>query len=60
MKWINFERIMMVLGALSASFAIYAKFAEGYSSYGWPLGALLWILVAFAKDLEIKSLTKNK
>jgi len=60
MKWINLERLMMFIGALSASFAIYFKFDQGYNSYGWPLGALLWILVAFAKDLRIHSLTKNK
>jgi len=60
MKWITFERVMMALGALSASFAVYTKYDEGYNSYGWPLGALIWILVAFAKDLEIHSLTKNK
>ena len=60
MKWLNFERLMMILGALSAIFAVYAKYDEGYSSYGWPLGTLLWILVAFVKDLQIKSLTKNK
>lgn len=60
MKWLTFERIMMILGALSAAIATVTYFEQGYKVYGWPLGAFLWICVAFLKDLQIQSLTKNK
>ena len=60
MKWLNFERIMMIIGALSALSAVFNKYDEGFKSYSWPLGAIMWIMVAFLKDLQIKSLTKNK
>ena len=60
MKWLNFERLMMLFGALSALFAVFNKYDEGINSYGWPLGAIMWILVTFLKDQQIRSLTKNK
>ena len=57
---INFERIMMLLGAVSAIVATVTYFEQGYRTYGWPLAALCWIAVAFLKDLKIQSLNKNK
>lgn len=60
MKWLNFERLMMILGALSAIIATVTYFEQGYRVYGWPIAVLCWIGVSFLKDLQIKSLTKNK
>lgn len=59
MKYRTFDKLFMVLGFICAGLSAIVDYDKG-ESFLWQLACMVWITIAYMKQLSIESLEDDK